>query len=224
MVIESKSLALGGKLNFNMKIDKFLILITLFILGLSFATYWQFKNFQNSLSEVKFPKFEMPKFEIPFFPKDEGYKEFISPDGKLKLKYSSGWMEMTKENLESFNQEKTKENVLFFVQKLKIEKAALAFLIVQESERGTNIEEIIEEMKKETMEMEGEMEILSLEKENKGGYLEAKYKRKGSIFHSKEKIILGENKFYVISIIALEKDWPEFKDEADEILNSIELL
>jgi len=208
-----------------MKLDKFLILIILLILLLSFATYWQFKSFQKTLSEVKFPEFEMPKLEMPLFQKNGGQKEFISQDGKLKLKYPSDWVELAKESLGSFNQEAVEGGkVLFFAQKFKIEKAAFALLVVQESEKRESVEEIIEEIKEGVAEGGGEMKIINLDIKENEGFFEANYKRKGSIFRSKEKIIFAENKFYLISIFSLEKDWPEFENETSEILNSAQLI
>jgi len=207
-----------------MKIDKLLISIIIFILLLSFVTYWQFKNFQKTLSEVKLPSLEMSKFEMPLFQENKEYKEFVSPDGKLKLKYSSDWMEMPKESLKNFDQEAIKEGqTLFLASKFKIEKTAFALLIIQELEKRKNPEEIIEEIQSEAKEKGGEVEIISLDIKENRGYFEAKYKRKGGTFRSKEKIILGENKFYLISIFSLEKDWPEFQDEANEILDSVQL-
>jgi hypothetical protein len=198
-----------------MKIDKFLLLIIAFILLLSFTTYWQFKNFQRSLSKIKIPKFEIPRPEI-FESKNK--KEFISPDGKLKLTYPDDWTEMPKESLESFTRGLKKAKILFLAQKFKLEKAAFALLIVQEYGNGKNQEEIIAELKKEAKEKGGEMEVLN----SKENYFEARYKRKNSTFLSKEKIIFSENKFYLVSIFSLEKDWPEFEKEANEILASIQ--
>jgi len=205
-----------------MKIDKFLILIILSIAGLSFFTYWQFKNLQKTFPGVKLPKIEMPKSES-LFPQKTDYKEFTSPDGKLKLKYLSDWMEIPKESFQGEIGAEAK--VLFFANKFKIEKAAFASLIVQELdlEKETSIENIVEKMKKEA-EKKGKMEVLKLEIKNGEGYLTAKYvKEAGSVFFSKEKIILGENKAYLVTIFTLENWWSEFEEEAKEILGLVQL-
>jgi hypothetical protein len=200
-----------------MKVDKFLVSIIAFILLLSFLAYWHFKNFQRSLSQIKLPKFELPK---PKIIESKGKKEFKSPDGKLKLTYLDDWIEMPKESLESLSQGLKEGKVLFLAQKFKLEKAAFAFLIVQEYKDGKNQEEIINELKKEAKEKGGEMEILNLKED----YFEAKYKRKNVVFLSKEKVIFGEGKIYLVSIFSSEKDWPEFEEEAKEILNSVQIL
>jgi hypothetical protein len=206
----------------DMKIDKFLVLIILSILLLSYFTYWQFKKMAESLPKIKIPEVEIPKPESMFQQKTE-VKEFISPDGKLKFKYSSDWTEMPKESWQEAISAEAK--ILFFANKFKIEKAAFASLVVQELSWKKDVREIIEEMGKEAKEKSGEMEILNLEIKDKGADLKARYKKEGGLnFISREKIILGEEKVYLISIFSLERFWPEFEIEADEILNSVEIL
>lgn len=204
---------------------KDILLIFFVILLLSFFTYRHFKSWRESLSNVEMPKFEMPEFEIPS-KKEGGYKEWISPDGKLKIKYSTDWMEMKKEIFEGFIQE-NKGKTLFFAQKFEMEKAAQAFLTVRELilEKEREFEEIIEEMKKNVEEKEGKMEILNLDIEDKTAIFEAKYRGEtGLPLHSKEKIILNEEKGYLISFSTFEKNWQDFKEEAEEIINSAILL
>jgi len=203
------------------------IVIIFVILLLSGAIFWNFKNWRKSLEKVELPKFEMPKFEIS--PKKEGYKEWTSPDGTLKMGYPADWMEMESKTLENFPQAEIiggKGKILFFAQKIAWEKTSLVFLLVQkltfEEKRGA--EEIIEEIKKGVEEKEGEMEIERLEIKNGEAVLEAKYKgKKGYELHSKEKIILNE-KGYLISCFTFEKDWSEFQKEAEEIINSAQLI
>ncbi len=204
---------------------KDILLIFFVILLLSFFTYRHFKSWRESLSEVEMPKFEMPKFEIPS-KKEGGYKEFVSPDGELKMKYPADWMEMKKEMFEGFTQE-GEGKTLFFAQKFEFEKTAQAFLTVQELnlKEKKGAEEIIEEMKKDVEAKEGKMEILKLEIEDKTAVLEASYKGKtGFPLRSKEKIILNEKKGYLISFSTFEKNWPDLQKEAEEIINSTTLL
>lgn len=212
-----------------MKDKQYFILTVISILVLSFVTHWQFKNFQESSSEIKLPEFEMSKIELPSFQEDSDYKEFISPDEKLKLKYHSLWIEFPKETLENLNKEivKTGSEILFFAQKFDLEKTTFTSLIIQElnSENGSGTEEIIEKIKKEAEEKNIGMEILKLEIKEKEANLETKYQQEdGDIFHSKEKIILTENKIYLISFIAPDKDWLNFEQEAEEIINSVQLI
>jgi len=200
------------------------ILVILIILFLSGATYWNFKTWRKSLGKVELPKFEMPKMELS--PKKEGYKEWISPDEKLKLKYPAEWMEMDIRTLESYVQREIEEKPLFLAQKLVIEKSTIVFLTVNKlkPEAGSNAEEILEKMKEDAKKREGEMGISNFEIEDKIAIFEAKYKRKdGPVFHSKEKMILN-NETYLISFFAFEKDWSVFEKEGEEIIDSAQLL
>lgn len=203
-----------------MKVDKFLILIILSILLLCFFTSWHLKTFKKPLPEIKGPEIEIPKPES-LFESEEEMRKFVSPDGKLKFKYPSGWMEMPKENGQAVADEEGE--ILFFATKFKIETATLASLIAQELSWEGNIEELIKKMEDTAQEKGGEMKILNLEVEDKTASFKAKYAKTGETnFISKEKIILGEGKAYLISIFSLERFWPEYDKEADEILNSIE--
>jgi Fe2+ transport system protein B len=212
-----------------MKDKQYFILTIIFILVLSFVTHWQFKNFQKTSSGIQFPKFEMPEFNPPFPSESAESKEFISPDGKLKLKYSSEWIEFPKESLKNLNKEivKTGSEILFFAQKFNLKEAAFASLVVQElnSESGSGLEEIIENIKKEAEEKNVEMEIIKLEIEERKAYLETKYQQEGGdILHSKEKIILTEDKIYLIDFISPDKNWLQFEKEAEEIFDSVQII
>lgn len=200
------------------------ILVLVVILFLSGATYWNFKNWRKSLKEVEMPKFEMPKFEP--FPKKEGSKEWVSPDGKLKITYPADWMEMDIRVLENYIQRELEEKPLFLAQKFSIEKAAFAFLTVNKLkfEENSGIEEVLEKMKEDVKKREGEIEVLKLETKDKEAIFEAKYKGKdGPTFQSKEKMII-EEEVYLISFFAFEKDFPKFQNEAVEIINSAQLV
>lgn len=210
--------------------DKKALLISLLaIIILGFITNQYFKNLSNPLSKVEFPEFEIPDFN-PLISQESGdYIEFISPDKKLKLKYPSHWTKMTPDALTKFNQVVVDQKVknLLFVQTFKLEKSALAFLTVQELTLGeeNSLEKLIETIKEGVEGQEGEIEITNLKIENGEAYFEGKYKGGQSPpMYSKEKIILGDNKAYLISLFSLRNDWSEFEEEVSEILNSVELL
>jgi len=211
-----------------MKIDKFLLLIIALILLLSLATFWQFRNFKKFLSAVNLSKFEIPKFEITSPFKKEGVKEFVSEDGKLKVKYAADWIELSQTILEVLNKEMVKEGaeVLFYAQKMELEKSAFAFLVIQkvDFETDKNLEEFIGEIKKENEEREIKMEMIDLTIEDEEAIMETLISKKesGLIFHSKEKIILSENRGWIIAVFTLKDSWAEFEKEAEEILRSLE--
>jgi len=204
-----------------MKVDKFLVLIIISILLLSSFTYWQFKKLGEVSLKTTITEVEIPKPEL-FVQQKTETKEFVSPDGKLKFKYSSDWMEMPKEN----GQEavSTEAKILFFATKFKMESGTFASLITQELSGREEIKEVIEEMEKEAKEKGGEMKILNSETKDREADLKVRYKKEEGNFISREKIILGGEKIYLISIFSLERFWPEFETEANEILNSIQLL
>jgi len=204
-----------------MKIDKFFILIILSILLLSSFVYWQFKKLGEALPAIRIPEVEIPKPELFFRPETE-IKEFMTPDGKLKFKYSSDWMEMPKEGWQKMINAEAK--ILFFATKFKIEKAAFSSLSVQELTWDKSLPEVIEKIKEKIRARDGEMKILNLEIKDKEANLKARYKKEWGDFISREKIILGEGKVYLISIFSLEIFWPEFEKEAEEILNSVEII
>ena len=241
MVIEWEYSAPGGKFHFKvdevcllrslpsspsfatlgyMKIDKFLVLIIVSIILLSTFTYWQFKKLAESLPEIKMPEVEIPKPETFFQPEIEA-KEFISPDGKLKFKYSSDWVEMPGEGWQEPIDE---AKILLFLTKFKIEKAAFASLIVQELDWEKGLKEVMEKIENEAKEKGGEIKFLDLEIGDRKANFKARYKKEEANFISKEKIILGKEKVYLISIFSLERFWPEFEGEAEEILNSVEMF
>jgi len=205
----------------------FLSLLAAIVLG--FSTSWYFKNLLKPLSTADLPKFEIPELN-PFSSQEtKDYTEFISPDGKLKLKYPSQWMKMAPDTLEKLNQaliDEKAENLLF-VQGFKIEKGELIFLMVQELilEEKKGLEEIIENIKERVKKQGGEVEISNLKIEDKIAYFEGKFEGENPPpLYSKEKIVFLENKAYLISLFNLKNDWSEFEKEISEILNSVELL
>lgn len=173
----------------------------------------------------------MPKAEIPFTQEETAVnkKQFLSPDGKFKVEYSSDWMAMDKDSVSNMSQETLKEGAttLFFAQKTKIKEMAFAFLLIQELslEKETTFDEILVKMQDDLKTKGGEMRVVKWEVQNNIALLEAGYKKQGSVdFYSEEKLFLFEKKIYLVGIFSLENDWGKFKAEADEILNSAQLI
>ncbi|MBZ1345139.1 MAG: hypothetical protein KY055_00615 [Candidatus Nealsonbacteria bacterium] len=218
----------------NKKNDKKLLFLTLFcILVLSLVTYWRFKNFQESLPEIQLPQFKLPKVEIkPLLPinefLEENYKEFVSQDKKFKMKYPAGWTEGRKELLLGLNREriKTDENeggkILFFNHKMRVKEPFLSFLMVWEFKGKQNLENFLEKIKKQHQGEREVMEIVGLEKGEDFIFFEAVYLREGHpFFSSKEKIIWGKEKTYLVSFYVSGIEWGESIKEAEFIFDSI---
>jgi len=214
------------------------------IVLLGVISTWHVRKLQESLSRIGFPKFEElnPEQLQEFLrnlkgetPTKISYKDFASPDGRLKVTYPSDWIEIKdekilakitpKEKVEKYGLE-----TLFFAQKLRKEK--IAQLIMNESnlDEQNNFEKIIEEMKEANRQQGWEMEIIKSEIKDNEDVFEVKYRKQDrSDVHSKEKILLPgpeteKRKFYLITIITLDKNWGEFAEEAEKIINSTKLI
>ena len=137
--------------------DKKIIAISLtMVLFLSLLSYWRFKHFTQSLSKINLPKIELPEIKLetlPFSMEEEvkEWKEWISPDGKLKLKYSAGWVEGEKIFSNIFQQEPIIQDgkILFSAQKLDLKNQNFLLLMVEEISPEKKLEEILEEIKGE---------------------------------------------------------------------------
>ena len=203
----------------------FLSLLSAVILG--FTTSWYFKKLLKPLSTADLPEFEMPELDPFSFQETKDYTEFISPDGKMKLKYPSHWIKMTPDTLRKINQALVSERAesLLFVQGIKIETGGFIFLIVQKLilEEEKTLEEIIETIEEEAVEQGSEIKISNLKIEDKVAYFEGKFEEDPP-FYLKEKIVSLENKAYLISLFNFKNDWSEFEKELDEILGSVQVV
>jgi len=219
---------------FDMKLSDrtYILILLLLILGLSYTSYWQLKRFGQSLSEISFPKIEMPetKLELEGFSSSgkENKQEWLSPDGKLELVYSANWLAMNETFSEYFGQTQTalaETEILFFAYQFKTEEQALAFLIVGKTSPEKSSEEIIKGIEQNTQEQGGEIEVAILETEDDVAWVEmtSKYPNQ-SIFYSKGKIIFSDEGTYLIISSASQTDWPKFEQEAQEILDSAQLV
>ena len=211
---------------------------------LSIVSTWHIRRLQESLSQAGFPKFEelqpeqlqeMLRSIKGEKPTKVSYKEFISPDGKLKIKYSSDWIEIKDEKILAKTTPKEKIEkygleTLFLAQKLRKEKIAQLIISELNLDKKKSFENIIEEMKEANHQQGWEMEIIKSEIKDNENVFEAKYRKQDRYdTHSKEKILLLEpedekRKVYLIAVITLDRDWQEFTEEADEIINSAQLV
>jgi len=215
-------------------IKNILILSAAFILVVVLVGYFwnqQKKNFEEAASSQDLSQIK------PILPEDilktgeSNYKEFTSPDGKLKIKYPSDWLEIKDEkSLEGIIPEEWKERynlqTLFFAQELKT--GEIGQIIVNKGDFDIQIEEIIEEMKKSNQTKGWTMEIINSNLEE--GIFEAKYQKTDHYdLHSKEKILFSDGqentkKAYLTAFIVFDKDWEKFENKANEVINSVQLV
>lgn len=202
----------------------------------------KFKKIEGVLPKI--PEFQLPQ-ELPKIEnfkdlkdiksfKEEGAekKEFISEDKKLRLEYTSEWLEIEPERAKNFFSEELLQNyngkIHFFAEKFSF--GGIAILFVQEfsMQRETEIDDAIEEMKKNNEGQGRTMEILKIEKKDNEAVFEAKYKGKYET-HTKEKIFLlepedSQRKIFLIVFMTLEKDWKGLEKDGERIINSAGLI
>ena len=235
-------LVAGGKLDFKMsKVIKIILIFFGIILLIGLLFNYLGRKQLSKLGEVippeKLSQIQSISPEEILKP-EEGereYKEFISPNGELKMKYPSDWIEIKDEVLEKIIPKEYGKRyelkILFSAQKFKM-GGEFAQIIVSRGnfEAGISFDEILEEMKESNRQQGWNMEIIKLEIEVNIAIFEAKYQKLDRYdTYSKEKILLGEEKegkrkVYLIAFVTFEKDWAGFEKEADEIIQSIQLV
>lgn len=225
---------------------KKLFFIIVGILGIFLAlvliSNWYFNKLSDLLSKIQIPAFEESKLEVPKnfetgITNEITEKEFISSDGKLKLKYPSDFTEIEDKNtlermVSEENEKKYNLKILLFAQNFNFKEKKYEQLIVSEFnvEESKNFDNIIEIMKETNKKAGWEMEILKSEIKNNELIFEAKYQKEGKkTFRSKEKIISlpekeGKEKVFSIAVISLEENWIDFQKKAEEIINSTQLV
>lgn len=207
----------------------FIILIGLgaiFLIG-SYYSEKKLEEFKELFNQERFSQFKS------IMPEEEGLKEFTSPDGKLKVTYLSNWREIKdeiflKEIISGEIADEYNLEVLFLAQKLEEEKFSQLAITKGIFDNQESFEEIVDIIKGSDQKKGWETEIVNSETKNNENTFEAKYKKADRPeFHSQEKIILAnqeEGEVYIITVSTLEKDWRYFKEEINNIINSVQLI
>ena len=201
--------------------------IFLFILGLSAIGWWNYNEFQKSLSKVNLlnlPKFSPESQKEPI--KQNPPQEFLVPAKDLKITYPSSWqkIEPSAYNFEALNTEKAK--TLFYGIKADAKKMKIAWLIIQKLNFGEerNVEKIIDEIKSEAESHKTNIEIKNTNVKENTAEFEINQSQEGYSLKGKEKIILTKENIYSITVFSLSSDWNIFREEADKILDSAQIL
>ena len=219
-----------ARLNMKLSDRTYILILFVIILGLSYTSYGNFKKFSQSLSEVKLPKIEMPEMKLEefFSPEKEGEREWMSPDGRLKLTYSASWTEANEAFLGYLGQTGVVLKgieLLFFAQRLDPQGQSPAFLMAYKTTEQKNLEEILEEIEESVEEQNGKIRIEALEQSDEIAWLEMFSEYPGQPnSYSKGKAIFDENATYLVILSVYQTDWPKFEQEAQQILNSAHLI
>lgn len=190
--------------------------------------------FSQNLREIEVPKNikDIEKFLRSSQDEKIEKKEFLSEDKKLKLEYTSDWLEIIPEKAESLplqeSLEKENKRIIFLAEKFTTK--SILFFYVEEIfyQKEVKSDEILEEMKKEATKVGDFFDVLKIEKKEKETIFEAKYKRKID-FHLKGKILFSKidqekTKVFLVTFVAPEEDWEKVKDEAEKMISLAQLL
>ncbi len=220
----------------------FIILgLLMFAAFLGMMANWHFqeliKNLNRSSSELKeftAPPFERIKEELKSISplssgdsSENNYQEFVSADKKLRMEYPANWIAMEEKPQDLVPkdwQETYNLKTIFLAQHFG--ENGLAQIIVYQGNFPCSIEEIIEKIRDANRQQGQEIEVVNSKIEEKEGTFEAIYIiSEDYSLHSKEKILKesGENTYLVV-FAAFDKNWGDFVEEADFVINSARIL
>ena len=194
------------------------------ILALAALTLWRMPN----LSGIKSLQDILPKKFLETIPamkeKETELRGFISPDKKFKIEYPANWLTVDREELlKTLSPEEWAEK--YNLQTLLLAQnflgGSFSQLLIYGGTFEIPVEEIFDEMRRYNEKQGWTVEVVKLEIKENEGIFEGKYKNSaGTPIHSKEKILIGNEDGYLISIFALENDWQKLEQGIDKILNS----
>ncbi len=160
------------------------------------------------------------------------YKDFVSPDGRLKLQYPGSWMTAPQDKLDEMSAKQSGFNsqTLFLAYSPDIGNISQAIVSEQNYEEAKSLEKIMEDMQKSNQEQGWDMKILDKNQVDEGDLIfQAEYKKDERYsLRSKERIIslgtdLGEQRIYTVAFISLDKYWDEVQEKADSVIDSVEI-
>lgn len=195
------------------------------ILMIGLIAIWLKPDLSNFGTLSEFQKISSLKGEEPT--EENQYQKFISSDSKFEIQYPVQWPAIQDENLlqAMVPQDWADEydlKTLFWAQNFR---EGFGQLIIYQGTFDIPIEEIFEKMKESNQNNGWTIEVVKLETDEKKGIFEGEYKNQsGASLHSKEKILLEGKEGYWVSLFALEKDWQQFSQEVDSIINSAKIL
>ncbi len=167
-------------------------------------------------------------FNLSETKKEEGIEEISFKEenikDKIRFEYPADWDKISPNLVEQFMDIKyTDINILFFAHSKSILQP-ISFVILEiDLEEKENVLQKMEEIyQAENI----EMEIKNIREKNQQEYLlEVSYTDKDNkIVFSKEKMIFLEDKTYLFSIFGFEREWHNFSQQINYLINSIQII
>lgn len=200
---------------------------------LALLSYSQLNSAFDAKPDLSASQSDLPKLDLSMEElgagKNAEYLDFTDPAGKLKITYGSSWTK-TEENIlkeaEKISDSKT-EKLLLFLYKINLSNLQPSYLAAERTTES-NWDNMMDTMRQEAEAKGQTMEIIKSDLENNRVSLEIKYAPKtgktGTPTHQREEIFLGENESYIVLVLTTEENWPSIKQEAENIIKSIEFL
>jgi len=202
--------------------------IILLILVLGLFTWWHYRELQKAISEGVPIAFDLDAFmsDEREILTEESFREFLVPDGDLKITYAESWQEIDPLafSIDALDTEKMK--TLFFTTKTELASMKIGWLMVQQLkfEEEAGFEEIIEEIKVTGEDQGVKTEIKNLDIGENTAEFEISQSLPGYATKGKGRIIFTEKNIYSVIIFSFFNDWNFFREEAGQILNSTQVL
>lgn len=172
--------------------------------------------------------------KMPYDIEATGEDTFETEEKDLKISFPNNWMKDSGQTiLDSMKGSSDSEGeMIFLVYKISGTSGGFSFLTVEETEKTdmdyikNNFLGIIDDAEESEEENISEEEtfrnVQIIEEMEDSLFLEVSSKEKeGTIVHSYQKLFIGENKSYIVSLITFEDSWESEKDSFQEIINSI---
>ena len=170
--------------------------------------------------------------KMPYDVEATGEDTFETEEKDLKITFPNNWMKDSGQTiLDSMKGSSDSEGeIIFLVYKISGMSGGFSFLTVEETDK-TDLDYIkknilgindTEEPEEEVLTEESYREVQTIETTENSLLLEVSSKEKeGTIVHSYQKLFIGENKSYIVSLITFEDSWESEKESFQEIINSI---
>jgi hypothetical protein len=202
---------------------------------LALLSYNQLNSVFDAEPDLSASRTDLPKLDLSMEKlepeKNMEYLNFTDPAGKLKLTYSSSWTKTDENTLEEAKKlyDSEAEQLLLFLYKINLSNLQPSYLAIERTAE-TGWGDIIDTMRQEAEAKSQIMEIVKSDLGKNRISLEITYapkdgqKNSGTSTHQREEIIISEEESFIVLVLTTEQNWPSIKQEAEDIIGSIEFL